>query len=296
MLATDRFGLPTVAHWGARLDERDLPGLIASADPAIMFSSLDAPRSLSLIADRSTGWSGTPAVELSANGRTLTEWRQVEPQLGPDALHLRFRDAGELAEVQFALALDADGVLRARPSVRAIGPRPVDVHALRVLLPCPIAPGRRSTSPASGAASAHHSGCPWSSAPTRDAHRGKPGHDSPYLIIVGTAIRLRTRRGGGCTSRGAATSTRSSNGYPRGRAFTAVIGGGETLRPGEVRLAPGERYDSPELLFAWSDAGLDGDLAALPPLLRARPTHPAPRGRWCSTRGRRCTSTTTSTG
>ena len=277
MLATDRFGLPTVAHWGAQLDERDLPGLIASADPAIMFSSLDAPRSLSLIADRSTGWSGTPAVELSANGRTLTEWRQVEPQLGPDALHLRFRDAGELAEVQFALALDADGVLRARPSVRAIGPHPVDVHALRVLLPLPARAGETLdfTGRWSGERRPQRAEVrdgTWS----RRSRRGRPGHDASFLTVVGTpGFGFRTGELWAAHLAWSGNQEMLVERLPEGAGVhSAVLGGGELLDAGEVRLAPGEEYTGPELVLVYSGDGLDGATARLHRSLRARSGHP----------------------
>jgi alpha-galactosidase len=57
-------------------------------------------------------------------------------------------------------------------------------------------------------------------------------------------------------------------------AGASVVGGGELLRPGEVRLAPGEEYATPETLFVWSASGLDGVSARVHTALRARPHHP----------------------
>jgi alpha-galactosidase len=56
-----------------------------------------------------------------------------------------------------------------------------------------------------------------------------------------------------------------------------VIGCGELLAPGEVRLAPGERYATPWAVAAWSDCGIDGLSARLHRWIRSRSTVRQPR-------------------
>jgi len=277
VLAADRFGLPAVAHWGAELADRDLPGLLASGSPAIMSSSLDEPRSFSLVADRSSGWSGTPAIELSSEGRPITTWRQVDVQQHGDELHLRFRDAGDRAEVQLAFRLDGAGVLRVRPSVRNVSAHEVDVRALRVLLPLPARAGEtldfsgRWSGERRPQRAALRDGT-WS----RQTRRGRPGHDAPYLTIVGTPG-FGFRSGELWAAHLAWSGNqevlveRLSEG---GGVHSAVLGGGELLDVGEVRLAPGEEYAAPELVLTWSAEGIDGVTARLHRSLRARPGHP----------------------
>lgn len=281
VLAPDRFGLPTVVHWGAELGEGDLPGLLASASPAIMSSSLDEPRSFSLLADRSSGWSGTPAVELTSGGRAVTTWRQVDPQPepepAPDALQLRFRDPDDRAEVGLTITLDAAGVLRIRPTVRSIGDAPVDVHALRVLLPLPARAseildfsGRWSGERRPQRAELRDG--TWA----RQTRRGRPGHDAPLLTIVGTpGFGFRS---GELWAAHVAWSGNQEVLVERlaegAGVHAAVIGGGELLDPAEVRLAPGEEYLGPELVLTWSADGIDGATARLHRSLRARPGHP----------------------
>ena len=51
----------------------------------------------------------------------------------------------------------------------------------------------------------------------------------------------------------------------------SLLGGGELLLPGEIRLAPGETYASPWVFAAWSDAGLDGLSSRFHGMLRGRP-------------------------
>lgn len=277
VLAADRFGLPAVVHWGAELADRDLPGLLASASPATMSSSLDEPRSFSLIADRSSGWSGTPAVELTSGGRTLTTWRAVDPQPGPDALRLRFRDADDRAEVQLSIALDTAGVLRMRPSVRNLGTDAIDVHALRVLLPLPSR--ANETLDFSGRWSgerrpqrAELRDGTWS----RQTRRGRPGHDAPFLTMVGTpGFGFRSGELWAAHVAWSGNQEVLVERLSEGAGVHAeVLGGGELLDPGEVRIAPGEEYAGAELVLAWSGEGIDGATARLHHSLRARPTHP----------------------
>ncbi len=57
-------------------------------------------------------------------------------------------------------------------------------------------------------------------------------------------------------------------------AGAGLLRGGELLRPGEIRLGPGEQYATPWVLFTWSDEGLDGASARIHRYVRARPSHP----------------------
>ena len=53
-----------------------------------------------------------------------------------------------------------------------------------------------------------------------------------------------------------------------------LLGAGELLRPGEIELGRGERYDTPTAYFAWSDRGLDGLSQAFHSYLCSRAEHP----------------------
>ena len=55
---------------------------------------------------------------------------------------------------------------------------------------------------------------------------------------------------------------------------TGLIGGGELLFPGEVRLAAGETYESPWVYASYSSTGLDAASGRIHRWLRSRPSHP----------------------
>ena len=106
----------------------------------------------------------------------------------------------------------------------------------------------------------------------RDGRRGRTGHDAPTLLVAGTP--------GFGDGHGEVWSVHTGwsgdteHYAERVNGATAVIGGAELLAPGEIRLGPGETYETPEVWFVWSDQGLDGLSDRLHRTIRARPGHP----------------------
>lgn len=281
VVAPDRWGLPAVIHWGAALQERDLPGLRLTAEPSVMNSSLDAPRSFSLFADRDSGWSGTPALELQdapVAGRALGAWRVVAVEASDTHAVFRVRDAADATEVELRLGLDASGVLRMRGAATSIGAEPIEVDALRMLLPLPARAsetldftGRWSGERRPQRAELRDG--TW----LRRSLRGRPGHDSAYLTLVGTpGFGFRHGEVWACHVAWSGNHEGLVERLPEGAGVHAsVLGGGEALDRGEAVLAPGERYDSPEVVFVWALDGIDGVSARLHASLRARSGHPS---------------------
>ncbi|MGC4865241.1 alpha-galactosidase [Micromonospora sp. DT53] len=115
---------------------------------------------------------------------------------------------------------------------------------------------------------------------SRASRRGRPGHDSAFLVLAGTpGFAFRTGEIWACHLAWSGNQEQLVERLPEGAGVhSAVIGAGELLDLVEVRLAPGERYDSPEVLFAWSDQGIDGVTDRFHRSVRGRPEHPsAPR-------------------
>lgn len=292
--------VPRVLHWGADLgplDDAAAQALRATAGPAVLNNSPDVPRALSLWPTEYEGWAGTPAQEGHAAGTATT------PR--PSAVAVRHRvdgergDAGGLIEIDLvdevtglrstmSLALDPFGVLAVDVSVvrdaaatggaPSTSTAPYALEALRVLLPLPERAvevldfsGKwcRERAPQRGAI--------FFGSHLRRSRRGKPGHDSPYLVVAGTAD-----LGFGSGEAWATHLAWSGDGeylvekLPEGAgAFSSVLGAGEALRPGEILLSDGDRYDAPTALFVWSADGLDGVADRLHRRLRARPSHPS---------------------
>jgi alpha-galactosidase len=107
----------------------------------------------------------------------------------------------------------------------------------------------------------------------REQRRGRPGHDSPLMLVAGTAgFGFRHGEVWAVHLAWSGDSTTYAERLPEG---WSAIGGGELLQAGELLLEPGEQYAAPWLYAAYSDHGLDGITNSLVQDLRDRPHHPA---------------------
>jgi len=285
--------VPQVLHWGADLGPLDASvaeALRLSATPAVLNNSPDAPRSLTLWPTEYDSWAGTPAQSGNAAGTATTP----RPELVSTRVEVDPAGGGEIAfelidhitalRSELAVRLDRHGVLAVDMAVvRDVSLSGSEqpsytLDGLRALMPVP----ERASELLDFAGKWCHERAP-QRAPfdfgthLRRANRGKPGHDSPFLLIAGTA--------GFGFGHGEAWATHlawSGNGeyiaerLPEGAgAFSGVVGAGGALQSGEIILRDGERYDAPTVLFVWSDRGLDGLADRLHRRLRGRPGHPS---------------------
>jgi alpha-galactosidase len=268
--------LPAIVHWGADLGELDERGLTDLADalvPAVGPSSIDVPLRLSLLPGLDEGWSGSPALR--------GFWSSTGRPAGPPTLRGVARDGGtlvltctdvaEILTVETELELTAEGVLRLRHTVRNAGPDTFELAGVDAVLPVPDRAcevldftglwthERRPQRTVLGLGT-------W----CRETRHGRPGHDDPFLTVVGTPGFV--FRSGEVWAVHLAWSGDKAVRVDRQPLGQAVMVAGELLAPGEVRLAPGESYTSPWAVGAWSKDGLDGLSSRFHPYVRSRST------------------------
>lgn len=281
--------VPRVLHWGASLevlDEAAIAALRETAEPAVLNNSPDIPRVFSLWPTEFEGWLGGQAQTGHAAGTATT------PR--PELVNTEFEDRGTrggrmvfhledaVTSTRSCLALDLDpfGVLAVDMSIErhAPGDVPYTLGGLRALMPVP----ERATEVLDFAGkwcrerSPQHGAMRFGSH-VRRAHRGKPGHDAPYLVVAGTTD-LAFRHGEAWAAHLAWSGDAEYlvERLPEGAGvLSSVLGVGEDLRNGEIILGNGDRYDAPTALFVWSDRGLDGLAERIHDRLRARAQHPS---------------------
>jgi alpha-galactosidase len=285
--------VPRVLHWGADLGE--LSGeagaaLALTADGAVLNNAIDIPRRFTVWPTEADGWHGTPAHHghlggaAAAPGPTLTDVDVRQDPSGGGEVAIELTDAAAGLDLTVTYALTPSGVLsaatavtrRADPAADGNG-QPYDLTGLATLLPLPRRAGEildftgkwsRERSPQRRTL-AHGTY-------SREVRRGKPGLDSPYLLAVGEpGFGFRSGEVWAVHVAWSGDQRYLVEQYPEGAGTHAcVFGGGELLRSGEIRLAPGDTYRAPVCHFAWSDQGLDGLADRFHTLLRARPVHP----------------------
>jgi alpha-galactosidase len=279
---------PRVLHWGADpgpLDDDALARLVADLVPGQARSAFDEPWPFPLLPSEVDGWSGRPGLAGHRDGRNPYPRLvlQGKPSVAADAagaqvLTARAADGEAGVEVVAELRLEASGLLRLRHTVTNAGAGPYTVAELLALLPVPERAaelldltGRWSRERSPERRPFLHGTL------ARESRRGRTGQDATLLLVAGTPG-FGFRRGEvwgvhvGWSGDHVHVAERLPEGAGAGGA--GVLGGGELLLPGEVRLAEAESYTTPWVSFAYSDAGLDGASTRVHRWLRGRPTHP----------------------
>ncbi|MCS5735281.1 alpha-galactosidase [Herbiconiux daphne] len=280
-------GRAEILHWGrdlGELDERALDALRATAGTARLHNAPDSARRLDLLAGEYGDWSGTPALSGHRDGSATTS-RPVltHSRRNGDRLVLGFDDAVADLSIEVTLGLAPSGLLAWEAvvtSTASADSAPFDLGSLVALMPVPA----RAEQLLDFTGKWSREREPQRSTITDGVHarygrRGKPGVDSPYLLVTGTPG-FAARQGEVWAMHVAWSGDQQwwVERLPEGAgSFSAVLGGGELLRAGEVRLRTGESYRTPTVVYGYSDTGLDGLADRFHDHVRADRRRPGPQ-------------------
>ena len=283
MLDARGMAVPRLVHWGHDLGdvEPSMLGLGAAALPAVAPSSPDSPLVPSILAGPADGWSGFPALVAHRLGAGAARLPLRIHQTGArhDAHSVSIEllvhdDHGPLLTIGWHARLSPEGVLVIAMDARAEAPEGVDLHRLAATLPVPArASDLLDFSGLWAGERKPQRGAVRDGLHLRDQRRGRPGHDAPFLTVLGTpGFGFRT---GEVWALHHAWSGNSTTGVESLATGHRRLLAAELLDPAEVVLAQGERYTAPETVLAWSNTGLDGLSDRLHPFVRALtpPTH-----------------------
>ncbi|UQU62316.1 alpha-galactosidase [Couchioplanes caeruleus] len=275
--------LPGVTYWGPELPGLDAElaaALIATAVPVAGPNDAEQRPRVALLPEHRTGWLGRPGLSGSFAGvdwspafTTTSVMLDGVPVTGFTAAGagrlevLAADDAGRL-ELRVVLEMLPPGLLRVRAAVRNLAPEPYGVDDLVLALPVPpeaaelLDFGGRHTLERVPQRGPFGFGTH-----VRENRKGRTGADSAYLLHAGTA-------GFGFAGGdvwAVHTAWSGNHVHYAEQVFTGerLIGGGELLLPGEVRLAAGEAYESPWVYAAYG-RGLDDVAHRFHRHLRAR--------------------------
>ncbi len=258
-------GMPVVAHWGRALGPDPLDP--ACLERPVPHAGLDADAPVGLVAEAGGGWFGRPGIEGGRQGRDFApRFRLVgtETETGPEMAigegsaprGVRFELVDDVAELGLVIevALNPGPVLAARATVTNRGAEPYELTALRLSVPVGDAALEAMTLGGRwGFELAEHRADWERSAVVVENRRGKTSHERVGAMLVGSP--------GFADERGQVWATHlawSGNYELMADSVTdgrRVIMAGELLGPAEVVLGEGDRYATPWLHLAYSDAG-----------------------------------------
>ncbi|TDC52397.1 alpha-galactosidase [Jiangella ureilytica] len=277
VLDLDTPGLPRVLHWGADLGPGvDGAAFRSVAVPGRRGGAPPEPATPTLLPAQVDGWVGRPAVS-GDRDRAYPHLRLVPSSVSvaPDGggVEVASRDDAAGVAVVSSLVLDEAGVLRVRHTLTNEGAGAWTVGGLRAVLPVP-----------DHAAELLHFSGRWGleKIPQRErflpgirsleTRRGRTGHSHTGLLVAGTTgFGFGSGEVWGVHAGWSGWTVHDAERLAEG---WSTLGAGELLAAGEVVLAPGESYATPDVYFVHSDAGLDGLSARLHTSLRARAAHP----------------------
>lgn len=270
-------GFPAIIHWGddlGALSESRLADLAVAARPQRVSGALDTPSRLSIVPLESAGWQNEPGLIGSRQGRDFSPRFRAADVLDQTATSVTFSADDDVSQLRLAstLSVDEAGLLHQRHTITNLGEGDYALEQLVATFPVPHTArqildttGRhlRERSPQRHEFSTGRH--------VRDSRRGRPGADSSLFLAAGTpgfgferglvhAVHL-------------AWSGNQRIAAERTVAAHALVQAGELLGNGEVILASGESYSTPDAIGSWGD-GLTALSARFHESLRARPNHP----------------------
>jgi alpha-galactosidase len=265
-------GLPVIAYWGPELpglDAGQRAAMVVADAPRIGSNNLDPRPRIALVPEHRTGFTGRPGLRGSFDGVgwspafTSTTVRTDGTSVEVEAVD----DAGRLA-LRTVIELLPSGLVRARAAVTNRAGERYTVDDLVLTFPVPAEAaelldftGRHNLErvPQRG---------PFGfGTHLRENRKGRTGFESAYVLHAGTpGFDFATGRIWAVHTAWSGNHTHYAE-----RVFTGerLIGGGELLLPGEVRLATGETYQSP-WVYAACGTGLDEIARRFHRHLRAR--------------------------
>jgi len=274
--------LPAVVHWGAALGELSDAELTALAEADVLPlqpSTPDVAVRLSVVPEAHTGWMGRPGLVGHRDGAdwspafTVSDVTRTGDVGALQRLVVDAADAVAGLALRLEIEMLVSGLVRLRAAVTNTADGTYTLDDLTVALPVP---GRaREVLDFAGRwgkerTPQHHELVVGTH--QREGRRGRTGPDAATVLSVGTpGFGFASGEVWGVHVGWSGNHRHHAERVSDGR---QVVGGGELLLPGEVRLERDATYSGPWVYGAYGD-GLDAQARRFHDWLRQRPQHPS---------------------
>ncbi|MFF3068476.1 alpha-galactosidase [Kitasatospora sp. NPDC057904] len=277
VLDTTGPAMPRVLHWG--VDPGFRAGDAAQVLDAMARTSRHQAGSLMPSQGQGWGWFGRPTLSGHRDGRVrplrfeLAEPAAVRAQDGRGGtLRARALDPGARLALDTELQMTEQGVVRLRHTLTNTATDTYTLDVLTCVLPVPAHTAELLDFAGRWARERSPQRAPlrqgvWS----RESRRGRTGFDAGLLLAGTEGFGFRHGEVWGVHPAWSGNHVQYAERLADG---TTVLGGGELLDAGEIRLAEHESYRTPWVYFATSGTGLDGISRGFHDMLRSRPRHP----------------------
>ena len=284
-------GVPSIAHWGARLDAPEAQRLAAMTSRPTTHGSLDVVPALHIVPQHSLGSQARPGVQGHRPGGRDWSPRFTTCEVETTSRSVTTRSHDEVARLRLdtQMVLDESGALCVSATLTNEGDSRFLLDALTVSLPVPSTArdlttysGRWSRESATHRQTIDHGA--W----TVENRTGRTSHEYPPTLWWSTTnAREWSGEVWGMHLAWSGNHAMLAEVMPDGRRYAQL---GELLMPGEVCLDPGASYSTPVIVGAYgadgftsaswvmhrhARTGMSASIGALPP--NARVAAPATR-------------------
>ncbi|HUF99122.1 MAG TPA: alpha-galactosidase [Ilumatobacter sp.] len=265
-------GVPIIVHWGAHLPDGFDAAML---DRPLVSGAADVVAPVAVVPEHASGFSGRPGLIGHRPGGSAWAPR-FEPdghELDPDGARVVVRARDDIAGLTIAVTIELREALVVWAEVTNVGRAPYLLGALTITLPVPQHVGELGTFGGRWTREMHPTRTAWPhGAHSFENRTGRTSHEHPPLVFAGTpAYREWDGSVWGAHLAWSGNHTILAERLPDGQRMLQL---GELLHPGEIALAPGESYRTPEVIGVHSDHGLTAATQQFHRHLRARSTHP----------------------
>lgn len=270
LLAECEAGAPRLVYLGPRLpDDERLESLAIAATSGRHGSQPDVPQPRSLLPESGHGGMGAAALALRRGDTALaTAFGPAQILVSPAVLRIAMADAANGLALTIVWCIGAGDVVGARMTLTNTGPAPLAIDNLASLvLPLPGWASEAVHFTGRWAGEMQTTTMPIAGAQASVSRGGRPGFGGGNWLVVQSA--------GADADNGRMIGVHLAWNGDHDRLLERTADGAAGLRigcrldPGEVVLAPGASFTTPDAMFAFSTAGRNGLRAAFHAHLRA---------------------------
>ncbi|MEM9615035.1 MAG: alpha-galactosidase [Actinomycetota bacterium] len=240
-------GMPTIVHYGGRLDGFDSRAL----DRPVPRGTLDAPPALGLLAEHGSGFGGRPGLVGSRPDGSAWSPRFAPagaPEVTADTLRFDLVDAVAGLRLELSLTLGETEALVIRTALVNTGDDAYQLQRLAPSIALPADAAELLTFGGRWCQEFRPERSPFAGTTVIENRRGRTSHDRVPALFAGVdGFGEHVGRVWGLQLAWSGNHELAAELLPDGRRHLQA---GELLAPGEVVLAPGERYRAPELVVA----------------------------------------------
>ena len=270
-------GVPAILHWGQQLaSNTSLASVRTALARPILHGELDVVAPLSLVPEHGAGFPGRPGLRGCHSDGTAWAPRFSLESFDSSSNTLRTVSVDAVAQLELTceLTLDASGVLLATSSVTNRGTDTYRLEALGVTLPLANQCDELMTFPGRWCRELQPTRVPFETGShLTENRRGRTSHDHIPLIYAGpNGFAEWSGEVWGMHLAWSGNHATLAEVLADGRRYVQL---GELLHPGEIDLATGETYETPQVVATYSATGLTAASQRFHRYIRSRANHPA---------------------